>query len=63
MVLEAFIEPEHWFNRMGTAFGTCMFHLPDSRRPRDIGAAEDDRRLGFCFQNFILATPVPKLRG
>jgi len=62
-LMEATIEPEFWFNRGTAVSGTCMFHLPDSRRPRDIGEAADDRRLGFCFQSFTVAAPVPKLRA
>jgi hypothetical protein len=62
-VIEATIEPEFWFNRDGVSLGTCVFHLPGSCRPRDIGEAADDRRLGFCFQSFTVAAPVPKLRA
>ncbi len=62
-LLEAAIEPEHWFGRADAAYGICVFHIPESRRPRDIGEAADDRQLGFCFQSFTLVAPVPKLRG
>jgi hypothetical protein len=63
VLIEAVVEPEYWFDRGGTASGTCVFHMPESRRPRDVGDAEDDRLLGFCFQSFMLAAPVPRLRG
>jgi len=62
-LMEAVIEPEHWFSRADAAYGLCVFHIPESRRPHDIGEAADDRQLGFCFQSFTLAAPVPKLRG
>jgi hypothetical protein len=54
-ILSATIEPEQMFERNGHAILTCVWHLPRSARPVDMGLGKDTRELGFCFRSVTLS--------
>jgi hypothetical protein len=54
-LLSSTIEPEQIFERDGKALLTCVFHLPKSAKPVDVGAGKDGRELGLCFRSITLA--------
>ena len=53
-VLSATIEPEQILERNGKAVLTCVWHLPSSTRPVDVGLGKDTREIGFCFRSVTL---------
>jgi hypothetical protein len=53
--LSVTLEPEQIFNRGNKAFARCVWHLPDSVRPAELGLGADSRQLGFCFRSFLIA--------
>jgi hypothetical protein len=57
-MLSAIIEPEQIFERRGKAMLTCIWHLPQSVRPVDVGAGKDTRELGFCFRSITVSSAV-----
>ena len=48
------IEPEQLFRRQDDVILKCVWTLPDSCRPSDIGAGGDSRQLGLCFRSIML---------
>jgi hypothetical protein len=53
--LTAIVEPEQLFDRGDRVLARCVWHLPLSRRPVDLGLGTDTRELGFCFRSFTIA--------
>jgi hypothetical protein len=53
-ILSATIEPEQFFERSGASVVTCLWHLPGSARPVNLGMGSDTRELGFCFRSITL---------
>ena len=53
--LTAEIEPEQLFLRDGGAIAKCVWCLPNSVRPVDVGQGSDTRQLGFCFRSIAIA--------
>ncbi len=54
-LLVAAIAPEYWADRNGRGFAQCIWHIPGSARPSDTSGINDQRQLGFCFQEITLA--------
>lgn len=52
--LSGMIEPEQFFNRRGRALVQCVWQIPNSVRPSDLGIGSDDRELGFCFRSLLI---------
>jgi hypothetical protein len=61
-LLEAAVEPEQWFRREDSAVLNCVWHLPDSVSPMEMGGSIDHRLLGFCFQSIVLQGGAPTLK-
>jgi hypothetical protein len=53
--LSVTLEPEQVLTRGETALLSCVWHLPGSARPADLGQGEDTRELGFCFRSIAVA--------
>ncbi len=53
--MSVIIEPEQLFQRQRHTIARCVWHLPNSIRPADIGTGSDSRELGFCFRSITLA--------
>jgi hypothetical protein len=53
--LSAVIEPEQWVRRGDSARLSCLWFLPNSARPVDLGEVDDQRQLGFCFRSVQIA--------
>ncbi len=52
--LSVIIEPEQLFHRQGNSIARCVWHLPESARPVNLGVGSDSRALGFCFRSLSL---------
>jgi hypothetical protein len=53
--LSAAIEPEQMLIRGQSLLLSCVFHLPHSIRPMDLGEGSDRRALGFCFETLLIS--------
>lgn len=49
------IEREQLFDRAGMMTAKCVWHIPNSARPLDIGLGADIRELGLCFRSMTFA--------
>ena len=57
--LSVAVEQEQLFARGDRALARCVWHLPQSVRPADLGLGGDSRQLGFCFRSLTLAPLSP----
>jgi hypothetical protein len=53
--LDVTLEPEQFFTRGDTAVAKCVWHVPGSTRPADLGHGSDTRELGFCFRSITVS--------
>lgn len=53
--LSARIEPEQLWERRDKTVAHCVWCLPRSIRPSELGLGSDDRELGFCFRTFDIS--------
>jgi hypothetical protein len=54
-VMVASIAPEQFFVRGDKALLNCVWHIPYSVRPSDLGLSGDGRELGFVFRSLTIA--------
>jgi hypothetical protein len=53
--LSARVEPEQIWERGGKAVAHCVWYMPRSVRPSEVGLGSDHRELGFCFRAFAIS--------
>lgn len=54
-VIDATIEPAHLIDRGNHSLLTCVWLLPNSTRPKELGTGADLRELALCFQAMTIS--------
>lgn len=54
-ILEAKIDPVYLIDHGDNALLACVWLLPDSARPAEVGTGPDMRELGLCFQAMMIS--------